>query len=285
MEFLDYLKNEKLYTYDTIINYQIDLKQFQEYVDRLQVTTSTANKETVENFFLSLHSLGMSSSSLARKASTLRSYYSYLLKSSIIASTPMIGIKTPKLSKKLPSVLSISDVDTLCSISTNSVVARRDKAIIEVMYSSALRLSELSNLNIDSVDTLSKYVKVVGKGKKERILPLGGKATDALSQWINDRINLHPIDDALFINKYGSRLSNRSIQNRINFWVKKQGLNCKISPHTLRHSCATHLLEASGDLRAVQEFLGHEDISTTQIYTNMDFEHLNRVYKNSHPRA
>ena len=126
---------------------------------------------------------------------------------------------------------------------------------------------------------------MVGKGKKERILPLGGIATDALSQWINDRVNFHPIDEALFINKYGTRLSNRSIQNRINFWVKKQGLNCKISPHTLRHSCATHLLEASGDLRAVQEFLGHEDISTTQIYTNMDFEHLNRVYKNSHPRA
>ena len=285
LEFLDYLKNEKLYTYDTIINYQIDLKQFQKYADRLHITISTANKDAIENFFLSLHSLGMSSSSLARKASTLRSYYSYLLKSSIITSTPMIGIKTPKLSKKLPNVLSISDVDALCSISTNSVVARRDKAIIEVMYSSALRLSELSNLNIDSVDTLSKYVKVVGKGKKERILPLGGKATDALSQWINDRVNFHPIDEALFINKYGTRLSNRSIQNRINFWVKKQGLNCKISPHTLRHSCATHLLEASGDLRAVQEFLGHEDISTTQIYTNMDFEHLNRVYKNSHPRA
>ena len=166
LEFLDYLKNEKLYTYDTIINYQIDLKQFQKYADRLHITISTANKDAIENFFLSLHSLGMSSSSLARKASTLRSYYSYLLKSSIITSTPMIGIKTPKLSKKLPNVLSISDVDTLCSISTNSVVARRDKAIIEVMYSSALRLSELSNLNIDSVDTLSKYVKVVGKGKK-----------------------------------------------------------------------------------------------------------------------
>ena len=172
LEFLDYLKNEKLYTYDTIINYQIDLKQFQKYADRLHITISTANKDAIENFFLSLHSLGMSSSSLARKASTLRSYYSYLLKSSIITSTPMIGIKTPKLSKKLPNVLSISDVDALCSISTNSVVARRDKAIIEVMYSSALRLSELSNLNIDSVDTLSNYVKVVGKGKKEKTLQM-----------------------------------------------------------------------------------------------------------------
>ena len=197
----------------------------------------------------------------------------------------MIDIKTPKLSKKLPNILSISDVDTLCNIDASSSVSKRDRAIIEVMYSSALRLSELSSLNIDSVDTESKCVKVIGKGKKERILPLGAKASEALLDWTSARCNLRPVDNALFINKFGTRLSNRSIQNRINFWVKKQGLNCKISPHTLRHSCATHLLEASGDLRAVQEFLGHEDISTTQIYTNMDFEHLNRVYKNSHPRA
>ena len=153
------------------------------------------------------------------------------------------------------------------------------------MYSSALRLSELSSLDTDSVDIESKCVKVIGKGKKERVLPLGAKASEALLEWTSARGDLRPVDNALFINKFGTRLSNRSIQNRINFWVKKQGLNCKISPHTLRHSCATHLLEASGDLRAVQEFLGHEDISTTQIYTNMDFEHLNRVYKNSHPRA
>ena len=165
------------------------------------------------------------------------------------------------------------------------MVALRDKAIIEVMYSSALRLSELTQLNIDSIDMLSKYVKVIGKGRKERILPLGEQALLALKIWIAKRAESRVSCDALFVNKYGDRLSNRSIQNRINFWVKKQGLNCKISPHTLRHSCATHLLEASGDLRAVQEFLGHEDISTTQIYTNMDFEHLNKVYKNSHPRA
>jgi len=153
------------------------------------------------------------------------------------------------------------------------------------MYSSALRLSELSTLDIDSVDLVSKSIKVLGKGKKERILPLGMKAIEAISEWISRREEYKPENNALFLNKFGGRLSNRSIQNRIDYWVKKQGLNCKISPHTLRHSCATHLLEASGDLRAVQEFLGHEDISTTQIYTNLDFEHLNKVYNNSHPRA
>lgn len=284
-DFLDYLKNEKLYTNDTLKNYQIDLKQFSEFLHSKNQDLHTADRLHIESFFMKLNSLGLSPSSLARKASTLRSYFLFLLKTSVISISPMIDIKTPKLSKKLPNILSISDVDTLCNIDASSSVSKRDRAIIEVMYSSALRLSELSSLNIDSVDIESKCVKVIGKGKKERILPLGAKASEALSDWTSARRDLRPVDNSLFINKFGTRLSNRSIQNRINFWVKKQGLNCKISPHTLRHSCATHLLEASGDLRAVQEFLGHEDISTTQIYTNMDFEHLNRVYKNSHPRA
>ena len=284
-DFLDYLKNEKLYTNDTLKNYHIDLKQFTEFLHSKNQDSYTADRLHIESFFMKLNSLGLSPSSLARKASTLRSYFLFLLKTSVISISPMIDIKTPKLSKKLPNILSISDVDTLCNIDASSSVSKRDRAIIEVMYSSALRLSELSSLNIDSVDTESKCVKVIGKGKKERILPLGAKASEALSDWTSVRYDLRPVDNALFINKFGTRLSNRSIQNRINFWVKKQGLNCKISPHTLRHSCATHLLEASGDLRAVQEFLGHEDISTTQIYTNMDFEHLNRIYKNSHPRA
>ena len=284
-DFLDYLKNEKLYTNDTLKNYQIDLKQISEFLHSKNQDLYTADRPHIESFFMKLNSLGLSPSSLARKASTLRSYFLFLLKTSVISISPMIDIKTPKLSKKLPNILSISDVDTLCNIDASSSVSKRDRAIIEVMYSSALRLSELSSLNIDSVDIESKCVKVMGKGKKERILPLGAKASEALSDWTSARCDLRPVDNALFINKFGTRLSNRSIQNRINFWVKKQGLNCKISPHTLRHSCATHLLEASGDLRAVQEFLGHEDISTTQIYTNMDFEHLNRVYKNSHPRA
>ena len=284
-DFLDYLKNEKLYTNDTLKNYQIDLKQFSEFLHSKNQDLYTADSLHIESFFMKLNSLGLSPSSLARKASTLRSYFLFLLKTSVISISPMIDIKTPKLSKKLPNILSISDVDTLCNIDASSSVSKRDRAIIEVMYSSALRLSELSSLNIDSIDIESKCVKVIGKGKKERILPLGAKASEALSDWTSARCDLRPVDNALFINKFGTRLSNRSIQNRINFWVKRQGLNCKISPHTLRHSCATHLLEASGDLRAVQEFLGHEDISTTQIYTSMDFEHLNRVYKNSHPRA
>ena len=284
-DFLNYLKNEKLYTIETLKNYKLDLRQFEVFMDSEKVQLLDANRLVVERFFMNLNNIGLSPSSLARKASTLRSYYLFLLKSSRISSSPMSGVKTPKLSKKLPNILSISDIDTLCNIKSDTVVAKRDKAIIEVMYSSALRLSELSSLNLESIHYDSRYLKVIGKGKKERILPIGTKAFDALSIWIAERNSSSADSNALFINKFGTRLSNRSIQIRLNYWVKKQGLNCKISPHTLRHSCATHLLEASGDLRAVQEFLGHEDISTTQIYTNMDFEHLNKVYKSSHPRA
>ena len=284
-DFFNYLQYEKLYTHDTIKNYSIDLNQYKDFLDLKKIEIHNCNKDNIENFFMELHKLGLSSKSLARKASTLRSFYSFLLKTSIIDITPMAGVKTPKISQKLPNILSIEDIDTLCNIPLISSASIRDKAIIEIMYSSALRLTELTQLNTNSIDMISRYVKVVGKGKKERILPLGEQAVNALTIWCNKRPDLNPTSDALFINKFGGRLSNRSIQTRINFWVKKQGLNCKISPHTLRHSCATHLLEASGDLRAVQEFLGHEDISTTQIYTNMDFEHLNKVYKNSHPRA
>ncbi len=283
--FINYLQYEKLYTPDTIKNYSIDLKQCKDFFEINQIKIEDCNKNNIENFFIDLHKLGLASKSLARKASTLRSFYSFLLKTSVINASPMSTIKTPKISQKLPNILSIKDVDILCNITNSSTAAVRDKAAIELMYSSALRLSELSQLNIDSVDMKLKFVRVIGKGKKERILPLGAQAIDALSVWLDQRSDFNPTSDALFINKFGGRLSNRSIQVRINFWVKKQGLNCKISPHTLRHSCATHLLEASGDLRAVQEFLGHEDISTTQIYTNMDFEHLNKVYRSSHPRA
>ena len=215
MEFLDYLKNEKLYTYDTIINYQIDIKQFQEYVDRLQVTTSTANKETVENFFLSLHSLGMSSSSLARKASTLRSYYSYLLKSSIIASTPMIGIKTPKLSKKLPSVLTSSYINNLLdNLPEFSEKDLRDKAILELMYSSGLRVSEVSNLNTNSINN-NNSIRVIGKGSKERVLPITGRAFKCIKKYIEisrPKLENEKSNSYLFLGIRGGQLSDREIR-------------------------------------------------------------------------
>ena len=158
--------------------------------------------------------------------------------------------------------------------------------MIELMYSSGLRLSEITSLNADSVSPKDRMLSVIGKGGKQRYLPMGMKAIQALNEWTLMRSkHVKDNEEALFLNKFGNRLSNRSVQIRLDYWCKSLGLNCKISPHTLRHSCATHLLESSGDLRAVQEFLGHEDISTTQIYTNVDFEHLKSIYIKAHPRA
>ena len=176
-------------------------------------------------------------------------------------------------------------IDILCAIPEISYAAIRDKAIIELMYSSALRLSETTSLDISSIDISNKIISIKGKGNKQRYLPVGARALAALNTWISKRKDKVVNNDALFLNKFGYRLSNRSVQLRLNFWSNYTGLTSKISPHTLRHSCATHLLESSGDLRAVQEFLGHEDITTTQIYTNVDFEHLRKVYVKSHPRA
>ena len=158
--------------------------------------------------------------------------------------------------------------------------------MVELMYSSGLRLSEITSLDTDSIDFTSKSLLVTGKGKKQRYLPVGRKAIVAVQLWMKVKENYaKSSDNALFINRFGERLSNRSVQTRLNYWAKRLEINCKVSPHMFRHSCATHLLEASGDLRAVQEFLGHEDITTTQIYTNVDFEHLKSVYERAHPKA
>ena len=285
--FLSYVKYEKQYTKDTIKNYSLDLKKFEKYLIDIDIkSTHEVSSDEIQNYIKKLNRKGLSPTSLARKASTIRSFFSYLIKKRHLSLNPSKQIITPKKLKKLPSVLSIDEINNLCQIPSNSFASIRDKAMIEIMYSSGLRLSEATSLDTSSIDLDGKIISVIGKGKKQRYLPIGSKAVEALKEWLTVRNNLKlSHDDALFLNKFGNRLSNRSVQQRLNYWVKYLGINCKISPHTLRHSCATHLLESSGDLRAVQEFLGHEDISTTQIYTNIDFQHLKNVYTKSHPRS
>jgi len=286
-KFISFIKIEKRYTQDTIKNYQLDLRKFEEFLKTKNIMyIDKVQNADIQEYLKQLHRKGLSATSIARKASTIRSLFSYLIRQRYIDENPSRSLRTPKTPKNLPSILTIEQINLLCSIPTKNHVAIRDKAIIELMYSSALRLSEVTALNTDSIDFSTKSISVFGKGKKQRYLPVGTHAISAVNHWLKVRSTYakHK-DDALFTNKFGGRLSNRSVQNRLNYWVNFQGLNCKISPHTIRHTCATHLLESSGDLRAVQEFLGHEDISTTQIYTNLDFKHLKNVYKKSHPRA
>ena len=286
LTFSSYLKYEKRYSVDTLKNYLLDLEKFSNYLNSIKAySLNNISTEIIQGYINSLNRSGFLATTLARKASSIRSFFSFLYKKKLIANNPSKNVIVPKRLQKLPLILSVEQISELCDIPETSFASIRDKAMIELMYSSGLRLSEITSLNISSVSKKDKIISVIGKGNKQRYLPIGSQALMALDKWLIKRNTSDISEDALFLNKYGKRLSNRSVQTRLNYWATYMGLNCKISPHTLRHSCATHLLESSGDLRAVQEFLGHEDISTTQIYTNVDFEHLKKIYSRTHPRA
>ena len=283
-KFHDYIKYEKQYSEHTIKNYLIDLAQFKDNFDSQDLSEITTI--SLQDYISSLHKMGLDASTIARKKSSISSLFTFFCKKKIIDKNPCKKLISPKRRSKIPTVMSISEINKLCDIKEKTYQAIRDKAIIELMYSSALRLSETTSLNLSSIDLKSKLLVVDGKGKKTRYLPVGDCALSAIIVWLKareDRVVNNEI--ALFLNKYGKRISNRSIQQRIIFWCKKQSLNYVINPHVLRHTCATHLLESSGDIRAVQEFLGHQDISTTQIYTSVNFDYIKKVYDKTHPRA
>ena len=286
-DFNHYIKYEKRYSKDTITNYAIDLDQFYSHLREIDIShIKLIQGEHIQNYITLLHKAGLNPASIYRKKSTISSFFSYLFKKKYISNNPSKKILSPKLKSKLPVVMSINEIEKLCDIQETSLQAVRDKAIIELMYSSALRLSETTSLNENSIDMNSKIITVIGKGNKTRYLPVGKHAINAIRDWLKLRKDLACKDEsALFLNKFGKRLSNRSVQQRLSYWCKQKGLSFQINPHVLRHSCATHLLESSGDIRAVQEFLGHQDISTTQIYTSVNFDYIKTVYDETHPRA
>ncbi|EGV04938.1 site-specific tyrosine recombinase XerC [Haemophilus pittmaniae HK 85] len=198
---------------------------------------------------------------------------------------PATGISAPKQGKRLPKNISTEQVQLLLDNDSKDPIDLRDRAMLELMYSSGLRLAELQGLNLQSINTRSREVRVLGKGNKERVVPFGRFASHALQQWLKVRPQFNPKDEALFVSQQGNRISTRNIQKRFETWGIRQGLNSHLNPHKLRHSFATHMLEASADLRAVQELLGHSNLSTTQIYTHLNFQHLASVYDQAHPRA
>ena len=228
---------------------------------------------------------GLKEKSLALRLSALRQFFSYLVVQGELKVNPATGISAPKQSRLLPKNIDQEQVGKLLNNQSKEPIDIRDRAMLELMYSSGLRLSELQGLNLSSINTRVREVRVLGKGNKERILPFGRYASHAVQEWLKVRLLFNPKDDALFVSSLGNRMSHRSIQKRMEIWGVKQGLNSHLNPHKLRHSFATHMLEASSDLRAVQELLGHSNLSTTQIYTHLDFQHLAQVYDNAHPRA
>ena len=267
--------------------YAGDLAFFLNYCKELDVVKwQDLDGRQVRGYITQRHRQGTGGRSLRRNLSSIRAFYKYLLSRGEVTKNPAEGITTPKTEKRLPKTLDVDQTSRLVEIKGDKALTLRDRAILELMYSSGLRLAECVSLDIYSVDIRDGLVTVTGKGNKTRKVPVGNYALEAVSAWLKVRPQLAALDEtALFVSTRGKRLSARSVQQRMRHWALKQGLDTNVHPHMLRHSFATHLLESSGDLRAVQELLGHADISTTQVYTSLDFQHLASVYDQTHPRA
>ena len=287
-DFFEQLTVEKRASQHTVKSYRRDIKQLSRYcmaqsIDRWADLTQT----DIRSHIAGRHRQGIGSTSLQRELSAIRSFYNFLLKNRLADSNPAQHVKAPKQARKLPKTLDVDQITGLLEAGANSALEIRDLAMFELFYSSGLRLSELAALNLSDVDLPDNSLMIrAGKGGKSRLLPIGGKAVTAINNWLPWRLKKAAASEpALFVSTRGTRLGARNIELRLEQWCKKKGIAEPIHPHMLRHSFASHLLEASQDLRAVQELLGHSNISTTQIYTHLDFQHLAEVYDKAHPRA
>jgi len=287
-QFLDSLQNERRLSVNTLKAYARDLAQLRGYCEKNElIDWRELDHEHIRRFLAVRHAEGLAARSLQRELSACRKFFDYLIKVGEAPFNPTKGIRAPKAAKALPHVLDVDQMSVLLDAPTKNDLDVRDLAMWELLYSSGLRVSELTGLNMFDVDIAAGTVRVeAGKGNKARLLPLGRKAADAILTWLELRSSLvKNHEQALFLGRTGQRLSTRNVQLRLERWRKQQGLQEHVSPHMLRHSFASHMLESSRDLRAVQELLGHSDISTTQVYTHLDFQHLASVYDDAHPRA
>ncbi|RKS87662.1 tyrosine recombinase XerC subunit [Orbus hercynius] len=285
-QFLLYLKSERQLSLNTLINYRRQLYVLIKLAQTIEISCwQNVDTSAVRLLIGRSKREGLNASSLALRLSALRSFFNWMVAQKRLSANPAKGVQNPKQGRHLPKNINVDDINQLMDIQYSDPLSVRDRTMLELMYGSGLRLSELVSLNCKTLNLIDGEVRVVGKGSKERKLPLGRESIKWLRHWLSLRSFLEPQDDALFISKLGKRISPRNVQKRFEQWGVKQGLNVHIHPHKLRHSFATHLLESSGDLRAVQELLGHADLSTTQVYTHLDFSHLAEVYDSAHPRA
>ena len=288
-QFLQHLKTERRLSPHTLSNYQRDLNGIAAYCDNAAVADwSSLDAKHVRGYLAARHRQGIGGRSLARALSTLRSFLRFLIREGELKKNVAQGVQAPKAPRKLPEPLDVDEMTQLLSKDSDSddPLIARDNAMLELMYSAGLRLAELVSLNLGQIDLNDGNVEVVGKGGKARVVPVGRYAREAILAWQKRRGELANADEtALFVGKRGARITPRAVQERFRQRGIQQGINSRVHPHKLRHAFASHLLESSGDLRAVQELLGHADIATTQIYTHLDFQHLSEVYDKSHPRA
>lgn len=284
--FLRYLKVERQLSPLTLLNYGRQLTAIIGLASEMKLSTwQQCDAAAVRSITVRSRKAGLGPSSLALRLSALRSFFDWCVSQGQLKANPAKGISTPKAGRHLPKNIDVDDVSRLLDIDINDPLAVRDRAMLEVMYGAGLRLSELVNMDCRHIDLATGEVWVMGKGSKERRVPVGKSAVTWIEHWLDLRELFGSDDDALFLSKQGKRISARNVQKRFSEWGIKQGLNSHVHPHKLRHSFATHMLESSGDLRGVQELLGHANLSTTQIYTHLDFQHLASVYDAAHPRA
>lgn len=281
------LRTERRLSPHTLKNYQRDLDHLCRFCDQQSIDDWPAIDERhVRQYVSQRHRQGLSGKSLQRELSAFRTFFRFLITEGLIKYNPAAEVQAPRSRRKLPDTLDVDKVKCLIEIKGDDPLTVRDRAILELFYSSGLRLSELLGLDLLDIDQQEGLVQVTGKGNKTRRIPVGRHALAALAEWLKVRNDLVANDEnAIFVSQQGHRLAARTVQKRLKEWAQKQGIDVRVYPHLLRHSFASHVLESSQDLRAVQELLGHADISTTQIYTHLDFQHLASVYDKAHPRA
>ena len=286
--FIQMLRSEKYYSPHTCSNYQRDLQRFNEFLNSRDVTGwEQVSHGDVTDYAARRHRQGRKSRTIQRELSSLRSFYQYLIRQGLLEQNPAREASAPKPDKPLPKTSDADTLERLLTVKGDDPLLLRDVAMFELIYSSGLRLAELVGIDLVDLDLEQRQLVVTGKGNKTRYLPVGGKAVDAIRRWLPLRTDYcrDPQETALFVSQRGQRISPRNVQERLRHLIRRQGLERHLSPHMLRHSFATHLLESSSDLRAVQELLGHANIATTQVYTHLDFQHLAQVYDSAHPRA
>ena len=289
-KFIEYLEYEKGYSKKTIISYEKDLELFNKYLKENKIENITSiDYNTIRKYLSHLHEKKYESSSISRKISTLRSFFKYNLKEKNIKNNPMTLISNPKKEKKLPKYLNYEEMEKLLnSIDTSELEGIRDRLIIELLYSTGIRVSELVNIKIKDIKIKENQINILGKGNKERIVLFGEKAKEIIKIYLNaykDEFTGNISNQYLLINKKGKQLTTNKIELIVKDVLKKSALKLNISPHTLRHTFATHMLDSGADLKSVQELLGHENLKTTAIYTHISNERLKHIYINSHPRA
>ncbi len=281
--FMTFLEAEKNASSHTITNYSVDLQSFFNFFKDTEI--EKIDYLEIRRYLAFLSEKDFSKSTISRKLASLRSFFKFLTRENLVKENPAVNIATPKKDKKLPIYLEEQEISNLLEApSKNTKIEKRDKSILELLYSSGIRVSELVGLNIEDVDFLGEVLKVRGKGKKERMVPVGSKALDAMKDYINKRDDQSELG-ALFLNKGKTRLTDRSVRRIVLKYARRISLAKEISPHVLRHSFATHMLDRGADLRSVQELLGHQNLSTTQIYTHVSTKRLKESYEQAHPRA